>query len=171
MRRLLTLIVCVQLLAVTDAHAQSPASWTIHGDTTGAPTGCSASAAIASINRLIAGMHRADQAALARALALKFVFSVIPLTGTDKALVAQTIPELLHYARMRQKVHERMKLEGVTFNGWRGKRLEFGPIYFLRSADDLGKSPLRGGGKGTYECGKGISIFNLGRLSPNDRGR
>ena len=37
----------------------------------------------------------------------------------------------------------------ITFNRWRGRGLEFGPVYFERSADDLGPTPRFGIGKGS----------------------
>jgi hypothetical protein len=146
------------------AVAQPATSWHVRGDTIGAPAGCSASAGVASIDLLITGIHRADSAGLAQALAPTFVFSVIPVSPTDTFVIARTIPQLLRYAEDRQKIHERVELEAVTFSGWRGRRLDFGPIYFLRSADDTKNSTQRGGGKGTYDCGRGITVFNLGRL-------
>ena len=52
--------------------------------------------------------------------------------------------------------------------------LNFGPIYFLRSADDLGKTPREGIGKGAYVCGQGVVVFSVAprpKLPPGTRMR
>jgi hypothetical protein len=63
----------------------------------------------------------------------------------------------------------------VTFNGWdwRGlteRSLQFGPIYVLRSADDLGAKPLPAFGKGMYWCNTGILALTLGPRPAIDPG-
>lgn len=142
--------------------------WKVLGNTTGAPQGCSNSAAIAAIDRLFAAMREADSAALDDALAPVFVFRISPLAPTEKLFLARSLPDLLQYARKRRRARQHMDIEGVFFNGWRQQSLEFGPIYFVRSDNGVGRQPLRGAGKGTFKCGQGVSVMNLGARPIND---
>ena len=66
--------------------------------------------------------------------------------------------------------HEHLTVQEVTFNRWRGHGLQFGPIHFMRSADDLGDRALPGIGKGEYWCGRGVSVLNLGPRPDFDPG-
>lgn len=157
------------LLKPSQLASQQGISW-LRGDTTGAPRGCSASAAVAAIGLLMTAMRDGDSLGLQRAVAPKFVFSIIPLVSGEQFFIARSISDLVRYARRRRELHEHMELKAVVFNGWRRNSLHFGPVYFLRLADDPGGSSARGGGKGTYKCGQGISVFNLGPLPPNDPG-
>ena len=59
----------------------------------------------------------------------------------------------------------------ITFNRWRGRGLEFGPVYFERSADDLGPTPRFGIGKVEYLCNEGLSVLNLAPRPAWDGGR
>jgi len=63
-----------------------------------------------------------------------------------------------------------MTVEAVWFNGWRGRDLQFGPIWFLRYADDLGSTARPGIGKGAYRCGHGVFKFNLAPRPSRDPG-
>jgi hypothetical protein len=153
----------LQLLAFCPVVAQSP-NWTIHGDTTGAPPGCSASTGVAAISGWFAAFSQADSAALARVTPSGrvpgFVFSTGKFTPSDTFVRIQALSELVRYARTRMKRHERITLEAVRFYGWRGRKLGFMP-YFVRAADDLGRRPLAGIGKAEYWCGQGIVVLNL----------
>ena len=149
---------------------QAPPSWRILGSAARAPAGCNLSAAAAAIDAFFVAMRAADSTGLARATAPvhdnHFEFSTGKFTPTDSFVVAYTVPELLKYARVRARQHERISLEEVTFNQWRRDALEFGPIFFLRSADDLGPHALPGVGKGEYWCHKGIAVLNTAPRRP-----
>jgi hypothetical protein len=162
MRRLFCAAVGLQVLALCPLTAQRSQSWKVRGDTTGAPAGCNASAGIAAMNLFVDAMRNADSAGLTRAVARRFSFNIGKFTPADTFVVAKTIPELLRYARKRARQHERLTIQAVTFNGWRGQGLQLGPIYFLRTADDLGTGPRVGFGKGVYLCGQGIGALGLG---------
>jgi hypothetical protein len=162
-------VIGLYLLAGSQALAQSVVPWQILGDTTGAPRGCSASEGAATISLFLAAMRNADSAALVRYVAPRFVFSTGRFTPSDSFYAGRSIPELLQYARKRSRAHERMKVQAVWFNGWRGRDLQFGPIWFLRYADDLGRTALPGFGKG-YRCDAGIVVFNLGPRPAGDPG-
>jgi hypothetical protein len=137
------------------------------GSPPGAPAGCSTHSAAIAIDAFFSAMHDADSTGLARGTAPvhnnTFEFSTGKFTPTDSFVVARTVAELLEYARARVREHERISVEEVTFNEWRGNALEFGPILFMRSADDLGSHSLPGVGKGEYWCRKGIAILNTAR--------
>jgi hypothetical protein len=88
--------------------------------------------------------------------------------------VARSVPALLSYARERARRHERLTLQAVTFNGWRGDELQMGPAYFLRVADDVPDSLRHGIGKGGYTCGEGLRVLNVAprpKLAPGVRMR
>jgi hypothetical protein len=158
---LLRAIVDLQLLAFSPIVAQQPPTWTVQGDTAGAPPGCSAAVGITVISTWFAAFHDADSAALARVTAMPpptgFVFSTGKFTPSDTFVRIHSLPDLVRYARTRMRCHERMILEAVRFYGWRRRALGFMP-YFAR-ADDLGHKPLAGIGKAEYLCGQGISIL------------
>jgi len=174
MNRILCAAVGLQLAVVGSLSAQQTMPWRIRGDTSGAPRGCSAAAGIAAINVWFAAFENADSVGMARATAApyrdRFVFSTGRFTSSDPFFVANTLRELLAYARVRVHRHERMTVQEVTFNRWRGQGLQFGPIYFVRSADDLGGKTLPGIGKGEYWCGRGVSVLNLAPRPAFDRG-
>lgn len=161
-------IVCVaiglQLLVIGPASAQQSTPWKVRGDTTGAPRGCSAKAGISAISAWFAAFNEADSAGLARASSTpngRFVFSIGKFGTSDIFIPARTFEELLAHVRGRAPHRERMTLQEVTFNGWRGKVLQMGPIYFTRSAHDLGEKALPGIGKGGYWCGQGVWFLHL----------
>jgi hypothetical protein len=134
----------------------------IRGDVSGAPPGCSARAGFAAINNWFVAFNNADSAQLDQATAPRFVFSRGAFTRTQSFVVTHDIRTLVRYARNRAGRHEHLRIQEVMFNGWRGRGLEFGPIYFLRSADDLGPTALPGIGKGEFVCEEGIHVLNLG---------
>ena len=162
-------VVGLQLLA-SQASAQSVVPWRILGDTTGAPHGCTASEGAAAISLFVAALRKADSASLERYLAPRFVFSTGRFTLSEPFFAGRSIPEVLRYARARARAKERMTVQAVWFNGWRGRDLQFGPIWFLRDADDLVGKAQPGLGKGAYRCGQGIIIFNLGPRPAEDPG-
>ena len=158
-----------QLLA-SQVWGQSVVPWRILGDTIGAPPGCSASEGAAAISLFVAALRKADSAGLTRYVAPRFVFSTGRFAPSDPFFAGRSIPEVLGYARTRARANERLIMQAVWFNGWRGHDLQFGPIWFLRYADDLGKKAQLGSGKGGYRCGQGIVVFNLGPRDPRDPG-
>jgi len=173
MIRIVCAAVGLQLLVIGSASAQESTHWKIRGDTTGAPRGCSAAAGISAISAWFAAFNGADSAGLARASSTphgRFVFSMAKFADSDTSIPARTFEELLAYARKRGHQHERMTVQEVKFDGWRGKVLEWDPIYFTRSADDLGDKPLRGVGNGGYWCGQGVWYLHLAPRPDADRG-
>jgi hypothetical protein len=151
------------VLAAAQLNAQQ-LSWRRVGTPPGAPPGCTTAMAAAAIDAFFAAMRTADSTALAHATAPiyagRFTFSTGRFTPADSFVVAHTLPDLLAYARARARRHERVTVQQVAFNEWRGTKLEFGPIYFLRSATDLGSGARPGVGKGEYVCRTGISVMN-----------
>jgi len=173
MVRIFCIAVGFQLLLIGSASAQQPAPLKIRGDTTGAPRGCSAASGIAAISAWFAAFADADSARLAKASStphVRFVFSIGKFATSDTVFRARTFEELLAYARKRAPQHERMALQEVRFKGWSGRVLEWDPIYFTRSANDLGDKALRGVGKGGYWCGQGVWYIHLAPREDIDRG-
>ena len=170
-------IVCIgvglQLLVIGAASAQQSTPWKIRGDTTGAPRGCSAASGISALNAWLAAFADADSARLANASSTphgRFVFSIGKFATSDRFFLARTFEELLAYARQRAPQHERITIQEVTFDGWRGRVLQLDPIYFTRSASDLGDKTLAGVGKAGYWCGQGVWYIHLAPRPDNDRG-
>ncbi len=164
MVRIVFAAIGLQLLVVGSASAQQSPPLKIRGNTAGAPRGCSAKAGISAISAWFAAFNNADSVALARASSTpngRFVFSIGKFANEDTLIPTRTFQELIVYARKRARERERMTIQEVTFNGWRGKVLQLGPIYFTRSANDLGEKPLAGVGKGGYWCGQGVWFLHL----------
>jgi hypothetical protein len=159
------------LFISTSVAAQPTRQWEVRGDTTGAPAGCSARAGLDAIDSWFAAMARPDSAGLARVMLSRFVFSTGRFTPTDAFFVGRSIGQLVDYARRRASHRERLVLQAITFNRWRGQGLEFGPVYFLRTADDLGSTPQPGIGKGEYLCNRGLSVLNFAPRPAGDDGR
>jgi hypothetical protein len=166
------LAVLLSILVFDFLAAQQPREWQVRGDTTGAPSGCSA-AGIAAITTFFAAFNNADSVGLARSTTTQghgFVFSTGKFTPTDTFVRIETLPSLLRYARTRARRHERLTVQQVHFTGWRHQLLQFGPIYFLRAGEDLGREPRPGIGKGAYACGQGIRVLNLAPRLRGDAG-
>jgi hypothetical protein len=159
------------LFISTSLAAQPTRHWEVRGDTTGAPAGCSARAGLDAIDSWFAAMASRDSASFARVMSSPFVLSTGRFTATDAFFVGRSIGQLVDYARRRASHRERLVLQAITFNRWRGQGLEFGPVYFLRSADDLGPVPRPGIGKGEYLCNRGLHVLNLGPRPAEDDGR
>jgi hypothetical protein len=127
-----------------------------------------------ALDSLFGAMRDADSARLAWAVAPiyhgEFVFSTGKFSPSDTFVVAHEVSALLRYARQRRRQHEHIAVQQVTFNYWRGRGLQFGPIYFTRTADDLGTGVRFGIGKGEYVCGRGISVLNTAPRPNFDRG-
>lgn len=173
MVRIVCVAVCLYLLVTGSASAQQSTPWRIRGDTAGAPRGCSAAAGISAISAWFEAFNGADSAALARASSTpngRFVFSNGKFAPSDRFFLARTFEELIAYVRGRARQGERMTVQEVKFNGWREKVLQFGPIYFTRSANDLGDKPLPGIGKGGYWCRQGVWFLHLAPRPATDPG-
>jgi hypothetical protein len=175
MGALLRVVVGVQLLASCSLEAQQP-NWLVPGDTTGAPSGCSASPAIAAITSFAAAMNSVDSIALSRVWAVqpgdRVMFTQNRFTTDEQGFQAFTLAELVAYARQRAGHDERLTIQAVTFNGWRGGGLGFGPVYVRRAANDFGGKPRYYMGQGYYECGRGLIKIGWGPrpvLAPGQR--
>ena len=173
MVRIVCAAVGLQLLVIGSASAQQSTPLKIRGDTTGAPRGCSAASGISAIRAWFAAFNAADSVGLARASSTphgRFVFSIAKFATSDTSIPARTFEELLAYARKRARQRERMTVQEVKFDGWRGRVLQWDPIYFTRSASDLGDKDLSGAGKGGYWCGQGVWYLHLAPRQDIDRG-
>ena len=173
MVRIVCAAVGLQILVIGSASAQQSTHWKIRGDTTGAPRGCSAASGVSAISAWFAAFNDADSAGLARASATphgRFVFSIGKFATSDTVIPARTFEELLAYVRNRARQRERMTVQEVTFDGWRGQVLQWDPIYLTRSANDLGDKALPGVGKGGYWCGQGVWYLHLAPRPDTDRG-
>jgi hypothetical protein len=173
MVRIVCVAVGLYLLVSGSVSAQQSTPFKIRGDTAGAPRGCSAAAAVSAISAWFAAFNDADSARLARASSTpngRFVLTTGKFTTSDRFFSARTFEDLLAYVRGRARQGERMTVQEVKFNGWREKVLEFGPIYFTRSANDLGDKPLPGIGKGGYWCRQGVWFVHLAPRPANDPG-
>src|SRR6476620_1720638 len=171
--RIFCAAVVLGLLFSGSASAQKPTPLKIRGDTTGAPRGCSAASGIAAIKAWFAAFEDADSAALAKASSTpngRFVFSIGKFATSDTLFRARTFEDLLAYARKRAPRHERITVQEVRFKGWSGRVLEWDPIYFTRSANDVGDKALPGVGKGGYWCGQGVWYLHLAPRQDVDRG-
>jgi hypothetical protein len=173
MVRSLCIAGCLQVLAISGVAAQQRPTWKVAGDTTGSPRGCSAAAGIAAISAWFSAFNNADSIGFARATPPRGehfgVFSTGRFTTYERFVRIESLAELVRYAKSRARHHDRMSLDGVVFDGWRDRALDFIP-YFDRSADDLGPRPLHGAGKAVYLCNKGILILNLGPRPSKDPG-
>jgi hypothetical protein len=156
------------LFVSTPLLGQAP-RWAIRGDTAGAPSGCSAAAAIRAIDEWFTAFNRADSAGLAAVSATEvsanhgFVVSTGRFTRAESFVRIESSRALLAYVRERARHHERLTLDSVRFYGWvhgGGRAMGFMPFY-VRAADDLGPKPLHGVGKASYFCGEGIHVLNL----------
>ena len=173
MIRIVSAAVGLQLLVIGSASAQQSTPWKIRGDTTRAPRGCSAASGIAALRAWVTAFTDADSAGLAKASSTphgRFVFSVGKFATSDRFFLARTFEELLAYARQRAPQHERIAIQEVKFDGWRGRVLQLDPIYFTRSANDLGDKTLAGVGKAGYWCGQGIWYIHLAPRPDSGRG-
>lgn len=164
MIRIVCAAVGLQLLVIGSASAQQSTLWKIRGDTAHAPRGCSAAVGISALRAWLTAFADGDSAGLAKASSTpkgRFVFSIGKFATSDKFFQARTFEELLAYARERARQHERITVQEVRFDGWSARVLQWDPIYFTRSADDLGDKPFRGVGKGGYWCGQGVWYLHL----------
>lgn len=60
-------------------------------------------------------------------------------------------------------MYDIIELQDRTCNGWSGNLLHIGPLWYRRTADDLGSAPLVGVGKAGYLCGQGLIVLSIGR--------
>ena len=171
MTRIFAAALGLQLLVVGSASAQQSTPWKIRGDTTHAPRGCSAARGISALKSWLAAFADADSAALKKVSSTphgRFVFSVGKFANADRFFLARTFEELLAFARQRAPQHEQITVQEVKFNGWHGRVLELDPIYFTRSANDLGDKTFAGVGKAGYWCGQGVWYIHLAPRPESD---
>jgi hypothetical protein len=173
MVRIVYVVVALQLFVLAPATGQQLTPLKIRGDTTGAPRGCSAASGISAINAWFAAFNDADSVRLARASSTtngRFVFSIGKFATSDTFIPARTFEEMIAHLRKRAQQRERITVQEVRFTGWRGRVLHFDPIYFTRSADDLGDKALPGVGKGGYWCRQGVWFLHLAPRPASDPG-
>jgi hypothetical protein len=175
MRTILRAALTLHLVALWPLSAQQPA-WLVRGDTTGAPPGCTASAAIATIDAFVAAMNAVDSVGLERVWAAgandAVTFTQNAFAPNEQLVMPRSIGPLVAYARQRALQHERLEVQAVTFNGWHGGLLGFGPVYVRRMADDFDGKPRYGVGQGLYVCGQGLGKIGWGprrQLLPGQR--
>jgi len=134
----------------------------IGGDTTGLPPLCRAAGAVAAINNWFRAVETGDTSLIAAGVSRRFHWiSISPFTESEWLFTTGLWADLDTYAKRRARARERLVLRSVAFAGWRKGALNFGPIYFERSADDLGPKPLQGIGKGAYACGEGLIALSV----------
>lgn len=91
--------------------------------------------------------------------------SVSSFGDNDSSISIRDYRQLESYVRDRSAAHERLRLIGAPVSVRRGAFLEFGPIAFERSADDLSPGRHRGVGKGEYRCGGGLTVLSTAPAS------
>jgi hypothetical protein len=134
----------------------------IEGDTSGLPPSCRTSAAVAAINNWFRAVETGDTLLIAAGVSPRFRWiSVSPFTTSESGFTAGFWSDLRAYVERRARAHETLVLRSVVFTGWRNGALNFGPIYFERSAEDLGRVPLQGIGKAAYACGEGLIVLSV----------
>jgi hypothetical protein len=149
--------------AITAAH-----DVVIRGDTSAAPPSCSAAAAVAAIQGWFRAVASGDAAAVRSSVSPHFSVVSAGVNGAAEPFFrADNMSQLLAYVRRRARVHERLDLRSVTFNGWHGQSLWFGPISYDRVADDVPGGSHAWIGKGVYACNKGLSALNTAPLPSN----
>lgn len=164
-------LVCMLLVsAVRSVPAQAApneASPRLLGDTLNAPAGCSTAMAIEALRAWIRAVATGDADLARRVVAPEFMWvSVNRFRTPDSAFVARDTSSVMDFVRRRAPYHDRWTLQSITFNGWREHRLQMGPIFFLRTADDLGPVALEGAGKAEYQCPSGLYVLSVGRRGP-----
>ena len=138
----------------------------IDGDTTGLPPSCTASAAVAALTGWFRAVSTGDTRAISGNVSPRFDWvSVAPFAPKEPLFTTHEWADLASYVKRRSRAHERVRLESVTFTGWRSGTLHFGPLCLERSADDLGPTPVRGIGKGAYKCGDGVVALSIASLT------
>jgi hypothetical protein len=142
--------------------ADSGRAVSVAGDTSGLPPLCRASAAVAAINSWFRAVETGDTSLIVAGVSRRFHWvSVSPFTRSEPEFTGYIWSDLRAYVERRGRAHETLVLRSVVFTGWRSGALNFGPISFERSADDLGPLPLQGIGKGAYACGEGLIALSV----------
>ena len=153
-----------QLVGVRDHHVR------IDGDTTSLPHSCRPSDAVQSIENWWLAVSSGDARLIAKSVSPRFWWiSVSPFNKLERLFTTHRWVDLEPYIKRRARAHERLILRAVRFTGWRRGALNFGPIYFERRADDLGRKPLEGIGKGAFACSQGLVTLSIApSLAPTD---
>lgn len=168
---------CVCLLTIVYGFATSVAyaqeipgnapDVAVHGTIEGAPSGCSMISAVRAIENWFRAVESGDPADIPKGIAADFrSVTISPFAPTETLFMGRKYADLIAYTEARSQEHERLELRLVQFNGWRLNSLQFGPILYYRTADDLGEVSMRGTGKGAYQCGpgrrEGIIVLSIG---------
>lgn len=136
----------------------NPPGVTVRGTIEGAPSGCSMEEAVLAIQSWFRAVQSGDPADIPNGIAADFrSVTISPFAPTETLFMGRKYADLVAYTQARSQQGERLELRLVQFNGWRLNSLQFGPILYYRTADDLGEVSLRGTGKGAYQCGRGRS--------------
>jgi hypothetical protein len=147
------------------AQTQSTGSVRVSGDTLGGPAGCSSLAAITALQGWFQAVARGDTAMIVANVSPHFQWITADYRPRGEFFDGRQFDDLSRYVRRRSRVHERIAVRAIQFNGWRGQLLHFGPIEYEREADDLSVGPHSGIGKGAYECSGGLVVLSLGRMN------
>lgn len=162
MRVSFSLILLAPALACGQVAESADGSVRIDGDTTGLPVTCRTSSAVAAIENWFRAVATGDAQRARKAVSPRMLWvSVSPFTRSESLFTTHERADLLQYVERRARMHEHSVLRSVTFTGFRSGALNFGPLYFDRSADDLGPTALPGIGKGAFSCVDGLVTLSL----------
>lgn len=160
--RACSFLVCMPLALASGQVADTGQRVNIAGDTTGLPPSCTTSAAIAAVKSWFRAVETGDPRFIAHGVSRHFRWiSVSPFTRSERLFDGRRWSELQEYVERRHRQYEVLRLRSIQFNGWRDGALQFGPILYERSADDLGPTSLSGMGKGAYACGEGLIVLSI----------
>jgi hypothetical protein len=138
----------------------------------GAPSTCTESAVVRAIENWFRAVHTGDPKDVRQSIAADFrSVTLAPFGPSESLFKGRKEADLLAYIKTRSQKHEVLTLRSVKFNGWRLNSLQFGPIFYDRTADDLGPNPRHGFGKGAYQCApgqkRGLIVLNAGPEDSN----
>lgn len=126
---------------------------------------CGTAEAVAALKTWFQAVSTGDTALVRKAIAPTFQWVSVPLqiVNSNAQFVGRDLPSLTKYVSERGRMHDTIELQDLTFNGWEGDLLHIGPLWYRRTADDLGSTPLLGVGKASYLCGQGLIVLSIGR--------
>ena len=140
------------------------ASFGVTGSADNAPTGCDAQTVAERLADLFSAVNQADPTITDRFFGQSqnapfqwySMDEVVHNTYLKHHFVAHHFDELTAYWPARFGQHEQLQLLSVQINGWDAgiDVVNFGPLAFTRTADDLGPpgTEYQGEGKGAYSC-------------------
>jgi hypothetical protein len=126
---------------------------------------CGTADAVAALRTWFRAVSTGDTLLVRQAIAPTFQWVSVPLqlANSNAQFVGRDLPSLTKYVAERGRMHDTIELQDLTFNGWEGDLLHIGPLWYRRTADDLGPVPLAGIGKASYLCGQGLFVLSIGR--------